>query len=544
VGSTETLRSVIDAGRSSKRLDELSSARVIGKIAQQIHAAQQKAGSGKAVGPVTPGHIKLLASGEAKLELGEASSLGYSSPEQTMGGFGDRRSDVFSLGAVFWEALTHQRLFDAMNDAAVRMAVQEREIQPPSEVNANVPAELSAICMRALARNSTDRYQSLKSMAVEIEEFLDEAGYTDDDSKIASYLATMNEPPKQVKIAMPPLERPASSTQPPPVSETATTQPIEKPAPASGTQPPPSTLKQPAAPAMLGDPPKSDERSKRPSGEALAAALASAGTPTNGSSPSAPASSLPPANFASTAVGVPKLDEWQDSAAAAPHTPPPAAAPIVPVDPTAPAPLAPLPPVLPSGSTPIRNDKSTISVSVPPQVKVATVEAKHVEAKQPAMIVEDKPKAEIIDDGKATLVDSKPPEIIVPKLVDGKLPSLVSDAKPAAKEDAKPRPAPAAPVTPAKPVEAPTKRAKSQSESKRPPSHSDAVPTQHVGGPDARQHQQVWRSDASRGKHHITRICGHHFPTAPAVFDSGAPPVLDDHPLHQRVSHQVEVRPP
>ena len=98
----------------------------------------------------------------------------------------------------------------------VTAAVQEREITPPSEINANVPAELSAICMRALARNPTDRYQSLKAMAVELEEFLDEAGYGDDDSKIATHLATMNEPPKQVKISMPPLERPASSTQPPP----------------------------------------------------------------------------------------------------------------------------------------------------------------------------------------------------------------------------------------------------------------------------------------------------------------------------------------
>src|SRR4026208_2370275 len=103
VGSTETLRSVIDAGRSSKRLDELSSARVIGKIALQAHAAQQKAGAGKAVGPITPAHVRLSSTGEATLESGEGSALGYSSPEQSLGGLGDRRSDVFSLGAVLWE---------------------------------------------------------------------------------------------------------------------------------------------------------------------------------------------------------------------------------------------------------------------------------------------------------------------------------------------------------------------------------------------------------------------------------------------------------
>jgi Flp pilus assembly protein TadD len=373
---------------------------------------------------------------------------------------------VFSLGCVLWEVLTHQRLFEAMNDAAVRMAVQERDISPPSEINANVPAELSAICMRALQRNGTDRYQSLKAMAVEIEEFLEEAGYADDDTKIASYLATMNEPPKQVKIAMPPLARPASSTEPPPVSETATTQPIDKLGDKKGdTQPPPSTLKQPAAPSMLGEPPKQEDRAKRPSGgEALAAALANAGgKPSNGS-----ASGLPPAKHAATAVGVPKLDEWQDGATAAPaHASPPAAAPVGPVDAAAASAVTPLPPVLPSGSTTMRDAKSTISVSVPPQVKVATVEAKHVEAKQPALIV---------DDNKATLVDSKLPDFIIPKLDDGK----PAGANPSAADTlpVAPKSSAEAPKHSAS-SEAPTKqtRAKSQSEGgKRTPSQSDAVP--------------------------------------------------------------------
>ncbi|HEY5952297.1 MAG TPA: tetratricopeptide repeat protein [Kofleriaceae bacterium] len=496
MGSSETLRSVIDAGRSSKRLDELSSARVIGKIAMQIHAAQQKAGSGKAVGPVTPAHIALSPSGEAKLQLAEGNALGYSSPEQTMGGFGDRRSDVFSLGTVLWEALTYQRLFDAMNDAAVRMAVQEREIAQPSEINANVPAELSAICMRALNRNPTDRYQSLKAMAVEIEEFLEEAGYPDDDSKIASHLAAMHEPPKQVKIAMAPLARPASSTPPPPVVAS----PPEKAA--SGTQPPPNVLKQPAAPSMLGEAP----RPKTPSGAALAAALANAGTPnpSNGSTPSAPQGGLPPASYATTAVGVPKLDEWQDSASAAHggHAPPPAAAPVVQVEAASTAeslPMTPLPPVLPAGSAAMRVDKATIAAAVPPQVKVSTVEAKHTEAKQPAtlvetkpkaLIVEDKPKAELVDDGKTTLVDSKPPEVIVPKLVDGKLPE---GALPAAKSNAKavevkPSAVETQPIAPVVPDDAKAKRAGSQSEAtkragsqseatKRAGSQSDAVPS-------------------------------------------------------------------
>ena len=54
VGTTETLRAIIEAGRSGKRLDELTAARIIKLAAEAVHAAQQKAGAGKAVGPFAP----------------------------------------------------------------------------------------------------------------------------------------------------------------------------------------------------------------------------------------------------------------------------------------------------------------------------------------------------------------------------------------------------------------------------------------------------------------------------------------------------------
>ncbi len=225
MATSETLRSVIDAGKSSKRLDELSAARVIGKAAQQLHAAQQKAGAGKSVGPVSPTAVSLGAAGDVSLALPAASSNGYAAPEQAAGGAGDRKSDVFSLGVVMWEALTHQRLFDAMNDAAVKVAIAEREIKPPSEVNANVPAELSAICMRALARTPADRYQSAKAMAVEIEEFLEEAGYADNDEQIAAFLKDMAKKP-----ALPAPTR----TAPAPSSPPATGMPSVLASPPSG----------------------------------------------------------------------------------------------------------------------------------------------------------------------------------------------------------------------------------------------------------------------------------------------------------------------
>ena len=226
--TSETLRSVIDAGRTSKRLDELSSARVIGKIAEQVHAAQQKAGSGKAIGPITPSGIAIEVSGAVVLGLAESGAGAYGAPEQAGGAPGDRRSDVFSLGVVMWEALTHEPLFGSADTT--------NPITPPSELNANIPTELGAICMKALARSPADRYQSAKVMAAEIEAVLDDAGYADTDERIAEYMAGLGKPQALPKVTLitPPLgiaspaapERtpttlpPTSVMKPPKVSDT------------------------------------------------------------------------------------------------------------------------------------------------------------------------------------------------------------------------------------------------------------------------------------------------------------------------------------
>src|SRR5438067_864521 len=109
VGTRETLRSIVEAGSTIKRLDELGAAHVIGKAAGAVHAAHQKAGAGKAIGPITPAAIVVGDAGAIELALADRGhAIGYTAPE-ALGGAADRRSDVFSLGVVMWELLTHQR---------------------------------------------------------------------------------------------------------------------------------------------------------------------------------------------------------------------------------------------------------------------------------------------------------------------------------------------------------------------------------------------------------------------------------------------------
>nr|MBA3459791.1 protein kinase [Deltaproteobacteria bacterium] len=183
VSSTSvSLDAVIDAPR---RLDELSTTRVICEAAEAIHKAQK---GGQPVATVSPRMIRVTREGIA-LDLMAPTSLAYHAPEKVEGKPGDRRTDVFSLGVVLWEALAHERLFDGANDDAIKQAILTKNVPAPSEYNANVPAELDAIVKKALARDPGERFPSTKVMAAELSTILDDAGYPDSHEEIEKYLA-------------------------------------------------------------------------------------------------------------------------------------------------------------------------------------------------------------------------------------------------------------------------------------------------------------------------------------------------------------------
>lgn len=86
----------------------------------------------------------------------------YLSPEQISGDPLDGRTDLFALGAVFWELLTGRKLFQGENDLAVLRAIEScsTSVRAPSEINPNVPKEVDAIVLKLLSRDPTKRYQT------------------------------------------------------------------------------------------------------------------------------------------------------------------------------------------------------------------------------------------------------------------------------------------------------------------------------------------------------------------------------------------------
>ena len=203
----EPLLAVLRAGREGKRLDVLSTARLISDTAEGLDAAHELRSMGGdplelvhhdvSLGNIVVlynGQVKLVDFGVAKATQSAASrtrvqgKFSYMAPEKLRGGSGDRRSDIWSLGCVLWEALTLKRLFKGGNDSDTMKQVLEAAIPLPSKINGDVIADFDPIVLKALARDADQRYATAKEMAADLEEVLRLKGYGGKNDVIAKYM--------------------------------------------------------------------------------------------------------------------------------------------------------------------------------------------------------------------------------------------------------------------------------------------------------------------------------------------------------------------
>ncbi|MCA9712545.1 MAG: serine/threonine protein kinase, partial [Myxococcales bacterium] len=95
----------------------------------------------------------------------------YMSPEQCRAEKIDRRSDVFSLGIVLWEAATGERLFEGDNEFGVMNLIVNGQMKPPRAVRPDVPVDLERIIMKALTVDKDRRYQTARELQLDLEHF-------------------------------------------------------------------------------------------------------------------------------------------------------------------------------------------------------------------------------------------------------------------------------------------------------------------------------------------------------------------------------------
>jgi serine/threonine protein kinase len=195
----ESLSRVLAAARESAGpISPTLVATILAQVCDGLHAAHELRGAtGEPLNvvhrDVSPhnvmiafgGQVKVLDFGVAKFEAtsqqtrsGEVKGkMAYMSPEQALGDNLDRRSDLFSVGAVLFECLAGRRMWGSGTDLEVmrRLALQD----PPSldQAMEAAPAPLVALFSRLTARDRNARPATAHDVAVELRAFADSSGH-------------------------------------------------------------------------------------------------------------------------------------------------------------------------------------------------------------------------------------------------------------------------------------------------------------------------------------------------------------------------------
>jgi serine/threonine protein kinase len=190
----ESLAHVLRAGGRCEPLEPRIVARIVSDVCAGLNAAHNlRDDDGNAMDvvhrDVSPHNILLSAGGHVKVaDFGVAKALGqhhsststgqlkgkinYMAPEQITGRAIDRRSDVFSLGCVLYEATTGLQPFKGEGDHQVMHRLLSGDFTPPGRLIPGYPPELEAIVMCAMALAPEGRFASADRMRLALEEWL------------------------------------------------------------------------------------------------------------------------------------------------------------------------------------------------------------------------------------------------------------------------------------------------------------------------------------------------------------------------------------
>lgn len=167
------------------RLKYREAAEIVATVAESLHYAHKQ---GLVHRDVKPGNILIgkddkpyvvdfgLALREENIGKGPkyAGTPAYMSPEQARGEGHrvDGRSDVFSLGIVFYELLAGRQPFRGDTRAELFEQLTSYEARPLRQYDEKLPKELERICQKAMAKRANDRYSSAHDLAEDLRHFL------------------------------------------------------------------------------------------------------------------------------------------------------------------------------------------------------------------------------------------------------------------------------------------------------------------------------------------------------------------------------------
>ncbi len=132
------------------------------------------------------GQAKILDFGLAKLsgrtrltKTGTSTgTVAYMSPEQAAGKETDQRTDIWSLGILFYEMIAGRLPFKGDYEQAVLYSILNEDPEPLSALRTGVPLELERIVNKALAKDPDERYQHADDLIADLKHFQRKSGVT------------------------------------------------------------------------------------------------------------------------------------------------------------------------------------------------------------------------------------------------------------------------------------------------------------------------------------------------------------------------------
>src|SRR5262245_56604226 len=202
-------------------IPEALSLHIAGEIAQALSFAHELRGAdGKPLGlvhrDVTPSNILISFAGEVKLsDFGLAKrrsdhsvvgslkgNLAYMSPEQAMQAGLDKRSDIFSLGAILFEMLTGRRLREITDEVAGWNQVASGGLPSARTLRPDLPPAVESLLNRALAPDPAARFPDAGSFGAAIRSVLGDLSVAVGASDLASLLGVIRPPRRALTLML------------------------------------------------------------------------------------------------------------------------------------------------------------------------------------------------------------------------------------------------------------------------------------------------------------------------------------------------------
>ncbi|PYX53177.1 MAG: hypothetical protein DMG76_26660 [Acidobacteria bacterium] len=187
------------------------------------------------------GTAKILQFGTVQQTAHVMGTPSYMSPEQVKGRVVDGRSDIFSLGVLLYEMVTGEKPFPGQNITTVIYKIVNEEPVPPRQIDPSIHAGLSAVVLKALAKEPAARYQNCRDMLEDLKNYRSLTTNDGPSSTVVltgspeatvatpAYRVGRNEELQTAHTARSLQARAANPSQTPAVRRTAALQPVEEP---------------------------------------------------------------------------------------------------------------------------------------------------------------------------------------------------------------------------------------------------------------------------------------------------------------------------